>query len=158
MAKAASPAPGQWAALADLPEEARQAAMRQRYEEIARLSDNERVAVFSDMTQEEYQLPEDKLLAFTQSRLLVWLALGPEAAQKVAHGYDEAVSRLPASQAMRRVSSVQTVLRNFTSAQVERLDQLIPSITREVPRRPQALTPATKPPRVHKKKRWWKFW
>ena len=93
----------EWVALVDATEETRSAEMKRRYAELAGLSEEERVKQLTEMARGEYELPEDKLHAFTKTRLLVWIDMDEEQVKKVAHSYDTAVEALPGTLAMRRV-------------------------------------------------------
>ena len=147
----------EWVALADATEEVRAAEMKRRYEELAGLSEEERVKQLTEMARAEYEMPEDKLHTFTRTRLLVWIDMDQEQVVKVAHSYDAALQSLPGTLAMRRVGAVQTVARNFSAAQIDHLYAVIPTIVRQMPRIVVSSL-ATDASAGMKKKAWWKFW
>jgi len=146
----------EWVALVDATEEERTAEMKRRYGELAGLSEEERVKQLTEMARGEYEMPEEKLHAFTKTRLLVWIDMEEEQVKKVAHSYDTAVQALPGTLAMRRVGAVQTVARNFAVSQIDRLHSVIPSIVREMPR--VIVSSLATDHLSAKKKAWWKFW
>ena len=124
----------QWVGLVTAKEDARQSKMKARYEELAGLSDEDRIKQVTDMARAEHELDEDKLHTFTNSRLQTWIAMDGEKAERVARTYDEAMRHLPGTLAMRRVGAVQTVARDLEAGQVERLYELLPSLLKENPR------------------------
>ena len=146
----------EWIALVDATEEVRTAEMKRRYQELAGLSEEERVKHLVEMARGEHEMIEEKLHAFTKSRLLVWIDMDEEQAKKVAHSYDAAVQTLPGTLAMRRVGAVQTVARTFAVSQIDRLHAVIPSIVREMPR--VVVSSLSTDHLSAKKKAWWKFW
>ena len=162
MTSKASMDPGAWAALADASEEARQAEMRKGYEELAKLSEDERSSMMAQLIESEYALPEGKLRAFTVSRLTVWIDMDVESARSVAETYDQVMKRMSANVAMRRVGMVQTLAREFTPEQVDRLYELIPAMIQHMPRGEGAVLArgeeeAAFPEERHRKS-WWQFW
>ena len=79
----------QWTGLADLRAEEREARMLEHYEDLASHSEEERQNEMLAATEAVYDLPHDKLRAFTVSRLKVWLDLEPGTANTVAGSYNE---------------------------------------------------------------------
>ena len=146
----------EWVALVDATEEARTAEMKRRYGELAGLSEEERVKQLTEMARGEYEMSEQKIHLFTKSRLLVWIDMEEEQVKRVARSYDTAVQSLPGTLAMRRVGAVQTVARNFSVGQIDRLHVVIPSIVREMPR--VIVSSLSTDHLSAKKKAWWKFW
>ena len=145
-----------WGMLVDVGEEERKAKMLQRYGELANLSEEERRSQMLAMAGSEYDLPADKLRTFTIFRLQVWLQLEPEVAQRISASYDAAMQKMPGLQAMRRVALVQTLAREFSSQDQERLVALMPNVfggLKEVisPHRAEEAQPAPA------KKGWWPF-
>lgn len=151
-----------WAKLATLPEEEREPQMAARYTELASLSEDERRQRLRAMAEAEYALPDDHLRPFSLSRLRVWLRLDPEIARTVAGSYDAVMMQMPGSAAWRRVAIVQTLAREFSLEDLQRLRSLIPGAFAEqatalsgVPSR--APTPVEAAP-SQPKKPWWAFW
>jgi hypothetical protein len=99
-----------------------------RYSELATLAEEERRALMLAMARAEYELTDDQLHAFTKSRLGSWLELAPETAQCVASSYDAVMLKMPGPQAMRRVSVVQTLAREFPVEDQDRLASLLPGV------------------------------
>ncbi|PZC51246.1 MAG: hypothetical protein DK304_000121 [Chloroflexi bacterium] len=124
----------QWVGLVAAKEDARQSQMTTRYNELAGLSEDERIKQITDMARAEHELDEDKLHIFTNSRLQTWVKMDADKAEQVARAYDEAMKNLPGTLAMRRVGAVQTVTRDLDTEQVERLYELLPSLLKENPR------------------------
>ena len=162
MTSEASTDPSDWGALADTSEETRRAEMRKRYEEMAQLSEAERSSMMAKLAESEYALPDDKLRIFTVSRLMVWIDMDTESAKSIADAYDQAMREMSANAAMRRVGMVQTLARDFTSEQVDRLYELIPSMIQHMPRgevselargEEEAASPVER-----RRKSWWQFW
>jgi hypothetical protein len=125
----------QWSGLVDSPAEEREAAMRERYLELAALDEDTRRERLKAMADAEYAIPDDKLRVFSLSRLRTWLALPDDAAQAVAHSYDAVMQRMPGPIAMRRVSIVQTLAAAFSPEDEERLRALVPGVFAGVPSR-----------------------
>ena len=150
-----------WVALAGESEADRATKMRGILDEVLALGEGERTTTIASMVQGEYGLDDAQLRPFTVSRLRTWLAIAGgnlEGAQALARGYDAAFDTLPAAQAMRRSTTVQTVARtDLTPQEVTGLFDLIPSIVRQVPR---AIPPTRHydKPGDEKKKPFWKFW
>ena len=154
--------PGAWGALADASEEARQAEMRKQYEELAKLSEDERSSKMAQMIESEYALPESKLRAFTVSRLTVWIDMDVESARSIAGTYDQVMKRMSANVAMRGVGMVQTLAREFTPEQVDRLYVLIPAMIQHMPRGEVSVLAHSEkeaaPPVERRRKSRWQFW
>jgi hypothetical protein len=124
----------QWVGLLTLKEDARQSKIKDRYIELAGLSEEDRVKQVTEMARAEHELDEDKLHIFTKSRLETWITMDAGKAESVARAYDEAMKNLPGTLAMRRVGAVQTVARDLETDKVERLYELLPSLLKENPR------------------------
>lgn len=151
-----------WVALAGESEAERATKMRAILEEVLALGEAERASTVASMVQGEYSLDDAQLRPFTVSRLRTWLAIASgnmEGAQSLARGYDAAFDTLPAAQAMRRSTTVQTVARTeLTPEEVTGLFDLIPSIVRQVPRAIPPTRHYDKPADEKQKKPFWKFW
>ena len=162
MTSEASTDPGAWGALADASEETRRAEMRKRYEELTQLSEAERSSMMAKLVESEYALSDDKLRIFTASRLMVWIDMDVQSAKSMAETYDHVMRETSANAAMRRVGMVQTLARGFTSEQIDRLYELIPSMIQHMPRgevlvlgrgEEEAASPVER-----RRKPWWQFW
>lgn len=144
-----------WGALAGLSAADREAKMAQRYAELASLPDDQRLAKMVAMARAEYALPYEKLREFTMSRLRAWLKLDDKVAALAIATYDKAMLQMSSTSAMHRVALNQTLAREFTEEDRERLSKLIPAgfgtFVQSV-NKPRALT---KPPEKVVKKRGW---
>ena len=151
-----------WIALADATEKDRVAKMKPQYEELAGMSEEDRLQRLGKMARAEYgDLSDAKLHAFTKSRLGIWLEMDRDQANTILNSYEEVLRTLPATLAMRRVGTVQTIARDLPVDQLDRLYELIPSLLKEMPRRviTSLDTGVEKTERQRGKKRsWWKFW
>ena len=94
-----------WGRLIDVDEAEREAAMLQRYVALAALPEEERRQQLRAMATAEYALPDAALRTFTRSRLRAWLGMDAEAARRVAASYDAVMREMPATTAMRRITS-----------------------------------------------------
>ena len=122
-----------WGALASLESAEREAKMVQLYGELVVLSQEERQSQMLAMARAEYALTDQALRPFTVSRLRAWLTLEPEVAQQIAAAYDAAMLKMSGTHAMRRVALVQTLVRDFSSEDQERLVALVPRVFAGVP-------------------------
>lgn len=122
-----------WGALAGVSEAERRSAMKQRYVEVARLPEAELQARMLRMAHAEYALADAALRTFTLSRLKVWLELPEESARKISASYDSVMQKMPGQAAMRRVSMVQTLARDFSPEDEARLRLLIPGVLGALP-------------------------
>ncbi|MBI2856332.1 MAG: hypothetical protein HYX93_05745 [Chloroflexi bacterium] len=119
----------EWKMLAEASEQEREAKILERYRELAALPEEALRSQMEALVPQEYELPDNKLRAFTISRLRSWLALEPEEAKKIATVYDSIMrQKMPGPQAMRRVSTVQTVARDFSREDQNRLMELVPGV------------------------------
>jgi hypothetical protein len=135
-----------WKALAELDEQARLGQMTERYRSLIAMGEADRLEHLGGMIRAEYELADAPLREFTHSRLRSWIELAGEdreGTRNLGRGYDEVFATLPAQQAMRRASIVQTVVSgHMTLADTETLFDVIPGLARQVPR--QALAVASK--------------
>jgi hypothetical protein len=125
-----------WAALAEMDDTPRAAAMEERFTQLALLGEAARVDAIEAMIRAEFSLPEEQLQAMTAARLRVWASLNlrdPGQAKQVVAGYDDAMNRLPADMAMRRAGILYTVAREMPAEEVAILHDLIPSLRQSVP-------------------------
>ncbi len=150
-----------WVKLADLEKGTREPLMQKRYEELAALPEDERKRRLKAMEEAAYnKLSEDKLRSFTLSRMQVWLRMDPEMVQKVSHSYDAFIDEAPGPIAMRHVAVVQTVVREFSPEEHERLRSLFPRVFGALPST-AAVHAVVRPEEAAKapaKKPWWAFW
>jgi hypothetical protein len=72
------------------------------------------------------------------------------------------MQELPAQAAMRRISLVQSLSREFSAQDEDRLRELLPAVFAGAPRRSAAADVASasipRPAPVAKRKAWWAFW
>ena len=152
-----------WGLLADEEEEERRTKMLRRYTELTTLSEEERMSQMMGMAVAEYELSEANLLSFTLSRLSVWLSVEPEMARQLSASYDAVMLKIPGRHAMRRVSSVQTLAKEFSLEQQTQLIDLLPDVfgglEDAILARSRLQNLATTPtaPAAQVKKSWWPF-
>jgi hypothetical protein len=153
-----------WGELAVLEASAREAAIQARYNELLGVPDEKRRDLMLSLVREEYALPDDRLRAFTVSRLNVWLRMDQQAARTIAAAYDTAMRGMPGVQAMRRVSLVQTLAREYSPEDRERLVTLVPNVfagSSVGSPLPMAVRfpskDAAKPMLTPKRPKWWPF-
>ncbi len=127
-----------WGALAGVPEAERRNAMKQRYVEVARLPEAELHARMLRMAHAEYALADAALRTFTLSRLQAWLELPEDSARKISASYDAVMQKMSGQAAMRRVSMVQTLARDFSAEDEARLRVLVPGVLGALPERQAA--------------------
>jgi alkanesulfonate monooxygenase SsuD/methylene tetrahydromethanopterin reductase-like flavin-dependent oxidoreductase (luciferase family) len=158
-----------WSALSEQPDDARVQAMTERYRQMAGQSDEMRAQTLSSMINAEFTLDDVALLSFTSSRLNAIIAYAREdmdGAKAIAGTYDQVFDKMGAVAAMRRASMVQTAARTMPTEDIDTLDQLFPSLVRQVPRaHTDALTRTASQDRIEaarqsqaNKKPFWKFW
>ena len=128
-----------WAALAARDERSRIEVMRQSFQELAALDENDRLRRLRAMIYAEYALPEAELAEFTASRLRCWVEMArgdPGSARLLGAGYDRVFSELPADIAMKRAFIVQGVAtRDLSPDETDALFDIIPGLVRQLPRR-----------------------
>jgi hypothetical protein len=151
-----------WGELTEAPEDERQAQMQQRYTEVAALPDGERSTRLRAMAQAEYALPDAELRSFTISRLRALLSIDPEAARTITNTYNAVMQQMPGAIAMRRISLIQTLSREFSLDEQHHLRELMPGVFGDqavaAPAPTSAAAPAAQQPAVPAKKPWWAFW
>ncbi|MBI2855579.1 MAG: hypothetical protein HYX93_01895 [Chloroflexi bacterium] len=152
-----------WGMLVDAASEERESKMLQRYQEMAALSEQARTAQMLAMVRAEYALPDHKLRSFTLSRLRTWLKLEEGTARAIVTSYDAAMEKIPGQLAMRRVSLVQTLAREFSADDEEKLRSLVPRVFAGMPSRATIEKSLLAAPSVGsqtrspKKRSWWPF-
>ena len=122
------PADQAWGKLADLEGEQREATMLQRYGDLEQLPARKRRTQMLAMARAEYGLSDEKLRAFTISKLRVWLRLDPMVARRIVASYDDAMQKMSTDQAMRRVALVQTLAREFSPEDQRALVSMVPGV------------------------------
>ena len=120
------PSEDNWATLVQLDPSEREAVMLAYYTELAQLSEDERRARLREQVAAAYTLPDEDLRPLTLSRLRAWLQMEPEAAATVASSFDAVMREVNANVAMRRVGFVQTLMREFSDQEQQRLRLLNP--------------------------------
>ena len=129
MTTSENPADEAWGKLAELGDDDMQVAMAKRYGELADLiSENGRRWQVLGMIRAEYGLSDEKLRAFTISKLRAWLTLDPVMARRIAGSYNAAMLQMSADQAMKRVALAQTVAREFSPKDQQALVALVPDV------------------------------
>lgn len=117
-----------WGMLGDAPEGEREAQILRRYTELASLPDIERLARVMPMARAEFDLPDDKLRAFTRSRLRAWLQMDAAAAKKISTSYASAMQQMPGTVAMRAVALSQTMAMEFHLNEQDKLRVIEPNV------------------------------
>lgn len=156
-----------WSGLVTLEPQQRDAAIRERFEQLLALPDSEMDVKLDGMIVAEYGLDSVGLYTLTASRLRALLGIAkqdPEGARRLQNAYDRVFDHLPGDLAMRRVIVVQTIARTEMSLEeVELLRQLAPSLLEQLPRAPSSdMTSggAVQAAAARRGERtpWWKFW
>lgn len=161
-----------WMALSETEASARIGEMRQRFDALADLDQPAREQQAEAMIRAEFELPDEDLHAFTESRLRAWMAMAGdnlERTQSVANAYEKAFERVPGAWAMQRATIVQTIARDsLTPEDVDVLYELVPRLVGNVPRASQeAVEHALNASRGAaegeaeervRRKPWWKVW
>jgi hypothetical protein len=167
MATADTGADQTWSRLVAAPEDERQTEMQARYTEVASLPEDERNRRLRAMAEAEYALPDAELRSFTVSRLRALLSIDPDAARTITTTNDTVMKQMPGGVAMRRVSLIQTLAREFTPDEQHQLreripgvfgDQAISAAVAAASATPGAATTSAQPATSTKKKPWWAFW
>ena len=120
------PTEDDWATLVQLDPREREIAMLTYYTELAHLPEDERRARLRKQVAAAYVLPDEDLRPLTLARLRAWLQMEPEAAATVASSFDAVMREVNANVAMRRVGFVQTLMREFSDQEQQRLRLLNP--------------------------------
>lgn len=162
-----------WGRLADLSESEREPQMRARYAELVGVPEEQRRAALKTFAQAEYALPDGKLRPFTKSRMRVWLSMNADEARTLALSYDAIMNQMPAVAAMKRVSIVQSLSKEFSEEDQARLRAMAPTVFTSKSAPPQspsnygAAKPASRKAQSKPepaaagpkgKKAWWAFW
>jgi hypothetical protein len=155
-----------WGGLAAASEDERQRQIQQRYTELAAMPEDERHRRLRAMAEAEYALPDVELRSFTISRLRALLSIDPDAARTITTSNDAVMKRMPGTTAMRRISLIQTLARDFTPDEQHQLRELIPGVfgdqaigaTATAATVSPSATPAGGATDQPRKKPWWAFW
>ena len=141
-------------------------------EDLAALPEEERQARLKNQADIEYRLPDDKLRAIILSRINVWMDMDEEVVKRVAASLDTVMTKMPSTIAMKRIGVVQTVSRDFPLEQQEKLRMFVPGAFPQGPDKAISIAArlraeaAVEPARemaAHggaekSKKPFWKFW
>ena len=150
-----------WTKLVELDTNEREAELVRHYSELAGVPEEERITQIARNAEVFYDLSNDTLRVLTVARLRAWLAMEPEKAQIIASSYNAAMLRLSGNKAMRRVALVQTLVREFSHEEQERLVVLVPGVFGGVPtaaaRAAQTQSRPAEEPAAPKKRGWWPF-
>jgi len=149
-----------WAKLADLDEVQRSEQMDHRYAELAVLTEEQRCSRLTAMAHAEYTLPDDKMHPFHLSRLRSWLAMDPDALQRIAASYDSVMDQMPGDLAMRRVGVAQTLAKSFSLAEQDQMRAILPRVFGDRGTATSGWAPSSSGFRTRPvaKKPWWAFW
>ena len=154
------PADQEWVKLVEATETARQSAMVARDTELAELSEEDRREKLMAMARAEYALPDAELRAFMLSRIRTWLSQPTDMVMLIARSYDAVMDRMPGQAAMRRVETVQTLVREFSLEEADRLHAIVPRVfgmgLTETAQASQDAKRSQSPPA--NRKPWWAFW
>jgi hypothetical protein len=106
------------------------------------------------LAEAEHRLPGDRLRAVSRARMQALLEMDAEldagVVERLVASLEAVMDSLPGALAMRRVEYVQTLSREFSAADQERLRRLVPGVLK--------LRPANLPlagPVVSKGRHWW---
>lgn len=154
-----------WGGLAAASEDERRRQIQERYTELAAVPEDERHRRLRAMAEAEYALPDDDLRSFTISRLRALLSIDPDAARTITASNDAVMKRMPGTTAMRRISLIQTMAKDFTPDEQHQLRELIPGVFGDqaigataASIATSSVTPAEQSAAQPKKKPWWAFW
>ncbi len=148
----------EWIKLADVAEGARDQGVQKRYTDLAAMLEEERRNQMRAMVQALYTLPDDKVHAFTKSRLRAWARMEDDAVKRVAASYKVVMDERPSQEAWRRVTMVQSALKDLTPDERTRLQSLLPQLVPAATTTFKPLTPTPpEEPASAKKKGWWPF-
>ncbi len=148
-----------WIQLANATEEARDQGVQKRYTDLAAMPEEERRNQMRTMVQALYTLPDDKVHAFTKSRLRAWARMEDASVKRVAASYKAVMDERPSQEAWRRVTMVQSAFKDLTPEERTRLQSLLPQLVPAATSttfKPLAPTPPEQPASA-KKKGWWPF-
>lgn len=133
----------EWKALAELDGDTRVERMTERFRALISASEEHCLERLGAMVHAEYELDDAALREFTHSRLQTWAELAaddPEGARLLGRGYDAIFAKASGEMAMRRASMVQSVGSNrLTPEDLELLFDVIPSLEKQLPRRPHSV-------------------
>ena len=147
-----------WARLATAQPEERSAQVQARYHERAGLPEDERRSRLDAMIRSEYALPDEQLHAMTLCRLETYLQMQPDEVRTIVASVEAVMNTLPGSFAMRRVALVQTLSREFSVEDQQRLRELVPEVFGDSGGRAVGAAPAPPPAAASPKRAWWTFW
>jgi hypothetical protein len=148
-------------ALASQPAQEREAAMRRGFEELARLPEAERQTRIRPMLQTLYtNLSDDQLRSYTISRMRVWLQMDAAMADTLAKSYDIVIDLMPGPIAMKHIALIQTLSREFSLEEQNRLRAMSPRVFGVLPSVApvHAVAPTKEAVEAERKKSGLKFW
>jgi hypothetical protein len=117
-----------WEEIVTRPAPEREDALGRFYAALATLPKSDRLERLRTIVATTYRLPDDEFRTLTESRLRAWLGLDEGVAATVAQSYDAVLQEVSANDAMRRVAVVQTLARDFSLEDQERLRALVPAV------------------------------
>ncbi len=149
-----------WSQLGALSAQEREERMLERYEDLARLSEDDRVSQIQELLDVEFALPDEKLLEVTKSRLQVFLKMDEDNAKSVGQGYESVMKSASGNVAMKRVGMAQSAAiqlsKEVVKEDIERLRGIVPGALGTGSRIAPSYRDAE--PEVSQSKPWWAFW
>jgi len=151
----------EWKELATLDPDAMEARMVEILNEMVSLSDEERLERRLAIARAESDLSDEDLRSYTLCRLRAWLKLESAVADRVAATMDDVMKKIPGPQAMRQIALIQTMAREFSLEDQQKLVALAPNVFGGAPVGLKA-DAVKAPPKVVEepkpaKKWWWPF-
>lgn len=145
-----------WAEITAAPGTEQSAMIKQTYEAVAKLGDAERTARLHEMEEALCRLSDDLVRGFTRSRIAALLAMEPAAALAATAPYQALLDKLSGAVAMRHVTIIQNMAREYTTEDQTKLWALFPralALKADGLVTPKSATPAAAP----KKSGWGPF-
>ena len=104
--------------------------MLERYEDLAKLPEEERVNQIQELVDAEFSLPDEKLLEVTKPRLRVFLKMDEDNAKSVGQGYESVLKSASGNVAMKRVGMAQAAVvqlsKEVAQKDIEKLREIVP--------------------------------
>ncbi len=120
--------PINWAMIADMPEQGREAELVAFFNGIASLSEDSRRGVLKDMIQASIVLPPEKEKGLTKSRMKSWVKMDREKAKGVAASYEAVMNKMPGDVAFKRISAVRAIAKDLSPEEVDVIRILQPGV------------------------------
>ncbi len=133
--------------------------LAERYRETLQMTEVERRQRLFVLAEAEHRLRRDELRELTRARLQMLLRfddeLEAEEVERLVASIETVMDRLPGELAMRRVEFVQTLRQEFSPAEQQRLQRLVPGVLGK--RSANGFGPEDDGPPVRRPPRW-QFW